>query len=416
MPATGCVRPKHRVHLCKNDLRLAGLGDDVDHAAALCECARFALVIGRRVENDRCVRNRRDGAHLADELVAVHGRHEDVADDQMGPFALDDGERLGAVGRLENAVSVKRQQGGQETSIDGAIFRDEDAVPCASAPSGREGDEPGFDTICHGHGLRLPCLRRDVLSRIAQGSGFTLTAHTGVGRSYVCLRRWCARAEPVRASRSGGRVPSGAGERNPDRRRSATIATVMTLALSRRTFLQQASGTLLSVGCGLLPAAAQSPATQVFYDPATLRHEPGSDHPESPKRIDAVMEAVRMLERQGRLSVNAPRPAVEEEVLLVHSPQYVKLVRSETGAGRRTLSTGDTEISSGSLGRCAGRGGHCRVSSRRGVERSRLAMRSVPCGRRGITRRRTVAWVSASSTMSRSARATPLDDTASSGS
>ena len=124
----------------------------------------------------------------------------------------------------------------------------------------------------------------------------------------------------------------------------------MTLGLSRRTFLQQASGTLLSVGRGLLPAAAQSPATQVFYDPATLRHEPGSDHPESPERIDAVMEAVRMLERQGRLSVNAPRPAIEEEVLLVHSPQYVKLVRSETGAGRRTLSTGDTEVSSGSLG------------------------------------------------------------------
>ena len=125
---------QHRVHLCKNDLRLAGFGDDVDHAAALCECARFALVIGRRVENDRRGRNRRDGAHLADELVAVHGRHEDVADDQMGPFALDDGERLGTVGRLENAVSVKRQQGGQETSIDGAIFCDEDVCHARQHP------------------------------------------------------------------------------------------------------------------------------------------------------------------------------------------------------------------------------------------------------------------------------------------
>src|SRR4026209_2628152 len=103
----------------------------------------------------------------------------------------------------------------------------------------------------------------------------------------------------------------------------------MTLALSRRTFLQQASGTLLSLGGGLLPVAAQNPGTQVFYDPATLRHEPGNDHPESPKRIEAVMEAVRALERQGRLSVEAPRPATEDDILLVHTPQYLKLVRSE---------------------------------------------------------------------------------------
>ncbi len=124
----------------------------------------------------------------------------------------------------------------------------------------------------------------------------------------------------------------------------------MTLSLSRRTFLRRASGTLLSFAEGLLPAAAQNPATQVFFDPATLQHEPGSDHPESPKRIDAVMEALRTLERQGRLSVKAPRPAVDDEILLVHSPQYVKLVRGEIGAGLRMLSTGDTEVSSGSLG------------------------------------------------------------------
>jgi len=132
--------------------------------------------------------------------------------------------------------------------------------------------------------------------------------------------------------------------------RRATIATTMDLALTRRTFLQQASGALLSLGGGLLPAAAQRPATQVFYDPATLRHEPGSDHPENPKRLDAVMKTLRTLEQQGLLSVAAPRPAAEDEILLVHTPQYLKLVRSEIEAGRRTLSTGDTGVSSGSLG------------------------------------------------------------------
>jgi hypothetical protein len=69
-----------------------------------------------------------------------------------------------------------------------------------------------------------------------------------------------------------------------------------TLPPSRRGFLQQASSALLALGGGLRPAAAESPATQVFYDPATLRHEPGGDHPESPKRLVAVMDSVRTLE------------------------------------------------------------------------------------------------------------------------
>jgi acetoin utilization deacetylase AcuC-like enzyme len=81
-----------------------------------------------------------------------------------------------------------------------------------------------------------------------------------------------------------------------------------------------------------------------------LRHEPTSDHPEAPKRLVAVMDAVRALERLGRLSVVKPRPATGEEVQLVHSSQYVNEVRAEIAAGRRMLSTGDTEISAGSFG------------------------------------------------------------------
>ena len=120
-------------------------------------------------------------------------------------------------------------------------------------------------------------------------------------------------------------------------------------ALSRRAFLQQASGAALSLGGAPLATTTEAVGTQVFYDPATRRHEPGGNHPENPTRLDAVMEAVRTLEGQGRLGVSAPRPASEDEILRVHSPEYLKLVRSEIAAGRRALSTGDTEISPGSL-------------------------------------------------------------------
>jgi acetoin utilization deacetylase AcuC-like enzyme len=119
--------------------------------------------------------------------------------------------------------------------------------------------------------------------------------------------------------------------------------------LDRRTFLQQASGALLTMGSAA-PAPAQAPATHVFYDAATLRHEPGGNHPENPKRLDAVMESVRALERQKRVVVSAPRQAREDEILRVHTADYLKLVRAEIEGGRRTLSTGDTEISRGSFG------------------------------------------------------------------
>src|SRR5262245_12137102 len=118
--------------------------------------------------------------------------------------------------------------------------------------------------------------------------------------------------------------------------------------LSRRGFLQQASGVVAGLATGLAPVDAQTGAL-VFYDPATLRHEPSADHPENPKRLDSVMSTVRALDRQGRLSIASPTPATDDHLLLVHSLDYVRKVKDEIAAGRRSLSTGDTEISRGSL-------------------------------------------------------------------
>jgi acetoin utilization deacetylase AcuC-like enzyme len=118
--------------------------------------------------------------------------------------------------------------------------------------------------------------------------------------------------------------------------------------LSRRVFLEQAACGLLTLG-GADTAIAQSTRLHVFYDAAILRHETSSDHPESPRRLEAVMTSVRALERAGRVAVTAPRPATDDDILLVHTADYLRIVRSEIAAGRRQLSTGDTEISPGSL-------------------------------------------------------------------
>jgi acetoin utilization deacetylase AcuC-like enzyme len=118
--------------------------------------------------------------------------------------------------------------------------------------------------------------------------------------------------------------------------------------LTRRAFLYQTTGTLAAIA-GASTALAQKSGTQIFYDRSVLLHQPPADHPESPQRINAVLTKVRQLEQQGRLSVITPHAATEEEILLVHTTDYIKKVRAEIAAGRQTLSTGDTELSRDSL-------------------------------------------------------------------
>ena len=117
--------------------------------------------------------------------------------------------------------------------------------------------------------------------------------------------------------------------------------------MTRRDFLETATA-VLSLG-GLSSASVAAANVQVFSDPAMLRHEPPDDHPESPKRLETVMQTVRRFETAGKVSVAAPRPATDDDLLLVHSPEYLKKVRAEIAGGRRTLSTGDTELSAGSF-------------------------------------------------------------------
>jgi acetoin utilization deacetylase AcuC-like enzyme len=135
----------------------------------------------------------------------------------------------------------------------------------------------------------------------------------------------------------------------PDARAGAGGGVGAARDVGRRRFLRHASAALLALGSGTGAAGAQDARMQVFFDPATRGHQPGAEHPERPARLDAVMSSVRALEQRGRLSVAAPRPATEDEVLLVHAPQYLATVRKDIAAGRRLLSTGDTELSGGTM-------------------------------------------------------------------
>jgi len=75
----------------------------------------------------------------------------------------------------------------------------------------------------------------------------------------------------------------------------------------------------------------------------------GRDHPERPKRFDAVVQGLReagLVDRLGRVQ---PRPATEEELLLCHAREYLHKARHYGQHRYGFLSTGNTDITSNSL-------------------------------------------------------------------
>ncbi|MDQ6930434.1 MAG: histone deacetylase [Candidatus Eremiobacteraeota bacterium] len=88
----------------------------------------------------------------------------------------------------------------------------------------------------------------------------------------------------------------------------------------------------------------------VVYDEKYGDHLRGIPHVESPDRVEVVASFLR---RGGRLAESVPaRDATDEEILRVHSAQYLETVKRETAALRTHaayLSTGDTIVDGHSL-------------------------------------------------------------------
>ncbi len=75
-------------------------------AAALCQGARLGLGVGRRVKDHTGGGEGRVGTQLPHKLETVHGRHENVGDDQIGvrhPHLL---EPFQAIAGLEQAMAA----------------------------------------------------------------------------------------------------------------------------------------------------------------------------------------------------------------------------------------------------------------------------------------------------------------------
>jgi len=109
-------------------------------------------------------------------------------------------------------------------------------------------------------------------------------------------------------------------------------------------------------GAAATRPAAESPSprgpkavTAVIYDPIYKKHFAGIGHPESPRRLDAIMGTLSEADFANRLKILEPRAAADETILTVHKPAYLKQVRGDIASGRSMLTMGDTGVSADSL-------------------------------------------------------------------
>src|SRR6266850_4818226 len=73
-------------------------------------------------------------------------------------------------------------------------------------------------------------------------------------------------------------------------------------------------------------------------------HLLGVEHLERPERFDAVQEGLRRAGLLTRLVRVDARPATEDELMLCHTPEYLRIARRDIETGQPYLSTGDTDI------------------------------------------------------------------------
>jgi acetoin utilization deacetylase AcuC-like enzyme len=125
----------------------------------------------------------------------------------------------------------------------------------------------------------------------------------------------------------------------------------MATPLDRRAWLRSLAGitTALCLPEESMAAPRNAPTTAFLADPIYKEHLTGGGHPERPARYDAVVQALQHARLTGGMLKLAPRPATEDEIALVHTREYLQVVKRDITRGAPELSTGDTNVCPKSL-------------------------------------------------------------------
>jgi acetoin utilization deacetylase AcuC-like enzyme len=87
--------------------------------------------------------------------------------------------------------------------------------------------------------------------------------------------------------------------------------------------------------------------TGIVRDNRYMNHQAGAFHPESPQRLEAIYGMLEEPDMAGRFNDVPVRRAEKDELLLIHSPEYVEMVAGTEGMDHRSLDP-DTSTSPGS--------------------------------------------------------------------
>jgi acetoin utilization deacetylase AcuC-like enzyme len=87
--------------------------------------------------------------------------------------------------------------------------------------------------------------------------------------------------------------------------------------------------------------AGSAPATGVVWDPVYLEHRTDDTHPEHPRRLTPLYHLLGESKLRRRFVTLSPSAATEAQILLVHSPAYLKQVKATAALPTATL-CGDT--------------------------------------------------------------------------
>jgi acetoin utilization deacetylase AcuC-like enzyme len=112
--------------------------------------------------------------------------------------------------------------------------------------------------------------------------------------------------------------------------------------------------------------------TALLTDPICRQHDPGPGHPESQRRYDAVIAGLRAAGLDERLEALPGREIAREDLLLVHTAEYLDLAEREIREGESQLSTGDTSVCEASW-EAARRGAGCALAAVDAVMEGRAA-------------------------------------------
>ncbi len=89
--------------------------------------------------------------------------------------------------------------------------------------------------------------------------------------------------------------------------------------------------------------------TGLITSPYFLRHDTGPNHPESPKRLESVLERLQTSPVWSSLKHLDPRPATASELTRVHPSGYLKWLEESCGGGLSVLDGEDTVVCSESF-------------------------------------------------------------------